>query len=461
MTTKTRPQQYTGAQIEELQQIAAEHLFMHAAQTNDWKGDLKIFVKGEGCWVTDIWGNRLLDAMAGLWYKAAGYGRKEIADAVYAQMMGIESPPASAVAVPTVQLAGKVAELYPDHHCRIFFVSGGSEAVETAVKMAKKYQQLNGKAGAFKVISRRYSYHGATAMAVSLGRTPAADPMGPEMPGAIHVTNWNSYRLPYDGNAKDVAIKCANEFETAIVHNGPETVAAMIAEPVSAAAGIHIPPAEYWQRLREIADKYNVVLIADEVITGFGRLGTYFGPENWDVLPDITVVAKALTSGYAPLGAAIATKKIADAFLGGEKETFRHLITFGGHPVATAAGVANLKIFEREDLVGNSRRMGTYLYEKLQDLKKHKVVGDIRGGLGLLAAVELVQDRASRKSFPKEAGLARKLPKMLYERKLVSFRAGDIISVCPPLSINKSEIDFLVGTLDDAIGKIEKELGAA
>ena len=459
MATATQHQQFTGEQIEELQQIAADHLFMHASQTNDWKGDLKLFVKGEGCWVTDIWGNRLLDGMAGLWYKAAGYGRKEIADAVYAQMMAIESPPAGSAAVPTVQLAGKVAELYPDHGCRIFFVSGGSEAVETAVKMAKKHQQLKGKGGAFKVISRRYSYHGATAMAVSLGRTPAADPMGPEMPGAVHVTNWNSYRMPFEGSPKDVAIRCANEFETVIQHNGPETVAAIIAEPVSASAGIQIPPAEYWQRLREIADKYDVVLIADEVITGFGRLGTYFGPENWGVQPDITTVAKALTSGYAPLGAAIATRKIADSFIGGEKETFRHLITFGGHPVAAAAGVANLKIFEREDLVGNSRRMGTYLYEKLQDLRKHPVVGDIRGGLGLLAAVELVQDRAAKKPFPKDAGLAKRLPKMLYERNLVSFRAGDIISICPPLSINKSEIDFLVATLDDAIGKLVKDLG--
>ena len=324
--------------------------------------------------------------------------------------------------------------------------------------MAKKYQIVNGKAGAYKVISRRYSYHGGTAMAVSLGGNPTADPMGPLMPGALHVTNWDSYRPAYEGDPVDVAIKCANEFETVIQHQGPQTVAAMIAEPVSAAAGIQIPPPEYWQRLREIADQYEVILIADEVITGFGRLGTWFGPMNWDVQPDITTVAKAITSGYAPLGAAIATKKVADSFIGTDAETFRHLITFGGHPVSSAAALANLEIFEREDLVSNSREMGEYLFGQLQRLREHEITGDIRGGLGLIAAVELVKDRDTKERFPASAGLAKKLPKLLYDRDLISFRAGDLISICPPLSINRDEIDFIVDALDDALGRISKEL---
>ena len=448
-----------GERIEELQQIAGDHLFMHAAQTNDWRGKLRIYVKGEGVWVEDVHGNRHLDAMAGLWFKAVGYGRKEIADAVYAQMMAIDSPPAGSSTITQIELAGRLAELYPDHNARSFFVTGGSEAVETAVKMAKKYSQLNGKGGAFKVISRRYSYHGGTAMAVSLGRNPAADPMGPEMPGALHVTNWNSYRLPFAGDPVDVAVKCANEFEEVIVHQGPETVAAIIAEPISAAYGVQVPPAEYWQRLREIADKYDVVLIADEVITGFGRTGEWFAPTNWGVQPDITAVAKAITSGYAPLGATIATKKIADAFVGGPDETFRHLITFGGHPAASAAALANLRIIEGEDLVGNSRRMGTYLYEGLQGLLSHKIVGDVRGGLGLLAAVELVSDRENKTPFPVEAGLAEKLPRLLFERNMVTFRAGNLISICPPLSINRDEIDFIVDAIDGALDAVEDELG--
>jgi adenosylmethionine-8-amino-7-oxononanoate aminotransferase len=451
----------SGERIEELQSIAGDHLFMHAQQIEDWRGSLKIFVKGEGAWVEDIEGNRVLDAMGGLWYKAAGYGRTEIADAMYEQLTGIETPPANSATPSQIELAGRIAALYHDKDARTFFLSGGSEAVETAVKMAKKYQALNGKAGAFKVISRRYSYHGATAMAVSLGRSPSADPCGPEMPGAIHVTNWDSYRLPFEGDTVDVAIRCADEFEVAIKHNGPETVAAMIAEPISAAAGIHIPPPEYWQRLREIADEYDVVLIADEVITGFGRTGEYFAPMNWDVEPDITTVAKSLTSGYSPLGATIATKNIADAFLGGPEEMFRHLVTFGGHPVSAAAALANLDIFEDEDLPGNSKRMGEYLYNQLQRLREHQIVGDVRGGLGLLAAVELVQDRDDRTPFPASAGLAKRLPPMLFDSGLVTFRAGDVIALCPPLVIDENEVDYIVDALDRALATVSRELGIA
>ena len=255
-----------------------------------------------------------------------------------------------------------------------------------------------------------------------------------------------------------IAIAAANEFEAAIVHAGPDTVAAMIAEPVSAATGIQIPPPEYWHRLREIADKHDVILIADEVITGFGRLGTWFGADAFGVKPDITAVAKALTSGYAPLGAAIATKRVADAFVGDDSKTFKHLITFGGHPVAAAAGIKNLEIMEREDLPGASARMGEYLLERLETLYEHPSVGDVRG-LGLLAAVELVKDRDSKEAFPATAELMSRLPKKLYDKKIVSFRAGDIIAMCPPLSISRDEVDFIVNALDETIGEVEAELG--
>ena len=453
-------QPYSGERIEELRQMAGEHLFMHAMQTKDWReGGLRIFVKGQGCWVTDIEGNRFLDMTSGLWYKSVGYGRHEIADAVREQMVNITSPPAGAAVIPTIELSAKVVEHYHDKHARVFFISGGSEAVETAVKMAKKYQALTGKPRAYKVISRRGSYHGATAMAVSLGRAPAADPMGPEMVGAVHVANYNYYRPPFEGKTpEEVGLRCANDFETAIVHQGPDTVAAMIAEPVSQMSGIHVPPPEYWQRLREIADKYDVVLIADEVITGFGRLGEWFGMMAFGVEPDISTVAKAITSGYAPLGAAIASRKVADAFMGGEDETFRHIITFGGLAASTAAALSNLAIYEREDLVGNSRRMGEYLSDRLQEMYEHPIVGDVRG-MGLLQAVELVADRETKESFPLEAGLATRLPALLTERGLTSFRAGNLISLCPPLCITKDEVDFMVSGIGSAIGAMEKELG--
>ena len=280
------------------------------------------------------------------------------------------------------------------------------------------------------------------------------------MPGAVHVPNIYTYRNSHAEDPIDNAIAAANEFEAAIVHNGPDTVAAMIAEPVSAATGIQIPPAEYWHRLREIADKYDVILIADEVITGFGRLGTWFGADAFGVKPDITAVAKALTSGYAPLGAAIATKRVADAFVGDDSKTFKHLITFGGHPVAAAAGIKNLEIMEREDLPGASARTGEYLLERLETLYEHPSVGDVRG-LGLLAAVELVKDRDSKEAFPDTAQLMARISKKLYDKKIVSFRAGDIISICPPLTISRDEVDFLVSALDETIGEVEAELGVA
>ena len=457
---KAKKSSFEDKDLESLKQIAAEHLFMHGVQINDWKNvGPQIFVKGEGCWVTDIEGNKYLDMMGGLWYKSVGYGRKKIADAVFQQMMTISSAPANSTTKSTILLSGKIAELYSDHDCRTFFVSGGSEAVETAVKMAKKYQMNSGKPRAYKIISRRNSYHGSTAMAASLGRSFSGDPMGPEMIGAIHVANYNAYRPPIPGNPtpEEISEWLIDELEHVIIQNDPDTVAAIIAEPVSASNGIHVPPKSYWEGLRRIADKYQVILISDEVIVGFGRLGEWFGAMCFGIQPDITTVAKGITSGYAPLGAVIATKKVADSFLGGQKEMFYHLITFGGHPIATAAANANLKIFEEENLINNSKKMGDYLYEKLQDLYKYSIVGDVRGGLGLLAAVEIVKNNETKEKFPPEIGLLKKMSKYLLDNGIISFRAGDVISICPPLSISKSEIDFMVDGIDLSIQKFVEE----
>ena len=296
---------FTGEDIENLNSIASDHLFMHAMQTNDWKKNgLQMYKSGKGCWVTDLEDNKFLDMMGGLWYKSSGYGQQEIADAVYKQISELSSPPAYSTTPSTVELSGEIASLYQDKKCRTFFTSGGSESVETAVKMAKKYQHLNGKPKAFKVISRRFSYHGSTAMAVSLGRASYSDPMGPEMIGTIYAPNFDSYRspIPGDPDIEEVSKWLIEELERIIIHNDPETIAAFIAEPVSTSAGIHLAPDSYWKGIRELTEKYNIVMIADEVITGFGRLGEWFGTMVWDVVPDITTTAKALTSGYVPLG---------------------------------------------------------------------------------------------------------------------------------------------------------------
>ncbi len=454
---------YSGEEIEELRSLAADHLFMHAMQTNDWiKGGLQMFVSGSGCWVNDVEGQKYLDMMGGLWYKSAGYGQQKIADAAYKQISDLSSPPAYSTTPSTVKLSAEIASLYQDKKCRTFFTSGGSESVETAVKMAKKYQQLNGKPKAFKIISRRFSYHGSTAMAVSLGRASYSDPMGPEMAGVVYVPHYDSYRPPIPGNPSpdEISEWLVKELETTIIHNDPDTVAAFIAEPVSTSSGIHLAPESYWQGIREITKKYRVLMIADEVVTGYGRLGEWFGTMVWDVKPDITATAKALTSGYIPLGAVIASEKVANAFIGGKKETFSHLLTFGGHPVATAAALANLEVMKEQQMVKNSKDMGTYLIEKLEDLREFKHVGDVRGGKGLLAVVELVKNKKSKEKFGDEIDLYSLMPNFLRDKGLLSYRAGDMISICPPLMINKDEVDFIVEGIKASIEDLESHLSS-
>ncbi len=455
----------TDQEIESLRKEALDHCWMHNRQVNELKepGALKIMVEGKGCWVTDATGKRYFDALSGLWVKAAGYGRKEIADAVYEAMQGITFNPRDTVNPYTIKLSAKLASLVPDKESRVFLVSGGSEAVETAVKMAKKYHKNKGEPTRYKVISRVGSYHGATHLCMSLGGGGVAFPTdyGPLMPGSVRVTQPLHYRCHFCKDQAECTLECARDVERAIETEGPETVAAVIGEPISAAAGMAVPHPEYWPTLRAICDKYGVLLIVDEVITGFGRTGKMFASEHWDLQPDIITVAKALTSGYLPIGAAIARKSVADAFIGGESETFRHLITFGANPVSAAAALANLEIFEKEDLVGNSAQMGAYLNQQLQTLYEHPSVGDIRHAQGLLFGIDLVKDRRTREKFPKEAEMRKRVTRLMHKHGLFLLIAGDVIELAPPLCITKDEVDHLVRQVTAVIGDLEKELGVA
>ena len=449
----------TGEEIEELKQLGATHFWPHARMAGDMSEEtgVQLVSKAEGVWVEEAGGKRWSDMVSGMWLKNIGHGRKEIADAVYEQMTDIAYSPGGTVSPATVKLAAKVASLAPDKDSRVYFVSGGSEAVETALKMAKNYQVNRGERNRWKVISRKESYHGATHATMALGASAfhSMDNYGPPMPGNIHVSQVNEYRRIYCRDRGGCNLECAREVDRAIVHEGPSTVAAFIGEPISVPPGVHIPNPEYWPTIRAICDKYGVVFIADEVITGFGRTGKMFAAEHWDIKPDIITVAKALTSGYQPIGAAIASKEVADAFIGGEDATIHHLLTFGGNPAACAAGLANLEIMENEGMVENSANMGDYLYEELQTLYEHRIVGDVRGGMGLLCGVELVKDRDTRESFPKDAGLAKKLNGIMAKRGLQGMRLGDNIMLAPPLCITKDEVDYLVKELDDAIDELE------
>ena len=443
-----------GEEIEELKSHSEAHFWPHgrlAGQVSPLRS-IKFVNDAKGVWVGDVEGNKWIDVLSGLWLKNVGYGRDEIIEAVYNQMKEITFSPISTVSPVTVKLAAKIASLSPDKQSRVYFVSGGSEAVETALKMAKNYHLNNGDSNKWKIISRRGSYHGSTHACMSLGGAVASATynFGPPMPGNIHISQPNTCSENENCN-----LQCAYELDKVIEHEGASTVAAFIGEPISAAAGIHIPHPDYWPTIRDICNKHNVLLICDEVITGFGRTGKMFATEHWGIKPDIFTIAKGLTSGYLPIGATVASKKISDAFIGDEDLAFKHLITFGGNPASSAAGLANIKIMETENMVENSAKMGDYLYEKLHSLYNHEIVGDIRGGKGLIAAVELVKNRDTKEKFSKDSDLVSKLESLMSENQLLG-RAADIIPIAPPLCINEEEVDYLVGKLDIIIDQLSK-----
>tara|TARA_Y100001960_G_scaffold21637_2_gene18928 strand:- start:1548 stop:2918 length:1371 start_codon:yes stop_codon:yes gene_type:complete len=450
----------TGEEIEEIKGNAQDHFWPHSRPAGDISEDvgLKVVKSAKGIWVEDANGDQYLDLISGMFLKAIGHGRKEIAAAVYEQMTDISYSPGGTVTPATAELSAKVASLAPDKQSRIYFVSGGSEAVETAVKMAKQYHFNNGDAARWKVLSRKGSYHGATHMCMSMGQAGPSQ-IGPLMPGNIHVSQHNNYRGVCNDGEGNCNLQCVKDIESAIQHEGPRTIAAFIGEPITQAGGTHIPHPDYWPMIRETCDKHGIIMICDEVITGFGRTGKMFATEHWDIKPDITTVAKQLTSGYMPIGAAIASKKIADAFIGDEDRTFRHLITFGGNPASCAAGIANLKIMEKEGMVENSAKMGTYLYDQLQKLYEHSIVGNVRGGLGLMGAIEIVKDRVTKEIFPKESKLAAKVTRIMRQHHVLGNlgRAGEI-AIAPPLCITKDEVDDLVDRLDSVITNIEEDI---
>ncbi len=452
------------ADIDRARADAEAHFWPHSQQAGNVSKEngLQLVARGQGVWVEDTDGERWFDTLSGLWLVNIGHGRREIADAVYKQMLELAFSPNDTVSPVTAALSAKLAELSNDANARVYYVSGGSEANETALKIAKNYHHLNGEPNRWKVISRRGSYHGATLACTSLGRggpgggsVPAQ--FGPLVPGNIHVAQPAQYRCHLCQRDGACSLACADDLEQAIVHEGPSTVAAFIGEPISAAAGIHMPHPDYWPRVREICDKYGVVMIADEVITGFGRTGKMFALEHWGVKPDIRTVAKALTSGYVPIGAAIVSGNIADAFIGEDNTTFQHLITFGGNPTSCAAALANLEIMENENMAARSAEMGDYLYERLQVLRKHPIVGDVRGGKGLLCALELVKDRDRREQFPKDIKLDRLAVEAMRAERMLG-RAGHIIPIAPPLCISREEIDEAVDRLDRVVAALGERL---
>jgi adenosylmethionine-8-amino-7-oxononanoate aminotransferase len=428
---------------------ARDHLWMHFTRMSTYaNSNVPVIVRGEGPYIYDDKGKRYLDGLAGLFVVQAGHGREELAEAAAKQAKDLAFFPLWSYAHPkAVELAERLAHLAPGDLNRIFFTTGGGEAVESAWKVAKQYFKLTGKPMKHKVISRAIAYHGTPQGALSITGIPAAKAMfEPLVPGAHKVPNTNFYRAPEHGDDLEAfGLWAANRIEEAIEFEGPETVAAVFLEPVQNSGGCFPPPPGYFARVREICDKHDVLLVSDEVICAFGRLGHYFGSSRFGYQPDIITCAKGMTSGYSPIGAMIASDRIMEPFLHGDT-TFAHGYTFGGHPVSSAVALANLDIFEREGLnqhvldnTGAFRRT----LEKLTDLP---IVGDVRGD-GYFFGIELVKDKATRETFDDDESerlLRGFLSKALFDAGLycrADDRGDPVIQLSPPLVCDQSHFD--------------------
>jgi adenosylmethionine-8-amino-7-oxononanoate aminotransferase len=448
--------------IEELQRAARDHLWLHFTRMGG--DDAPIIVRGEGCYLEDAQGNRYLDALAGLFAVQVGYSYgEEMGQAALDQMRELPFYTNWSYAHPrAIELAHEVARLAPGDLNRVFFVSGGSEAVESAWKLARQYHAARGERR-WKAVSRQVAYHGTTMGALSINGIPSLRaPFEPLVPEVVHVRNTNRYHRPPEETEEEFTALLLDDLDSAIQGAGPESVAMVIMEPVQNAGGAFTPPAGYWQGVREICDRYGILLCADEVITGFGRLGSWFGSERYDIRPDLVTCAKGLSSAYASIGAVVAADHVVEPFLSGAA-MYTHGITFGGHPVQAAIALKNLEIMQRERIVENVRDNADAFRSTLEQLLDLPIVGDVRG-TGFFYAVELVKDKETRETFTDdecETLLRGFLSPRLFERGLIC-RADDrgdpVIQISPPLIATQKEFDTIAGTLGDVLSEAWQRL---
>src|SRR5438034_5795069 len=443
----------------DLQRAAREHLWLHFTRMSGYRDtDVPIIVRGDGCYLEDINGKRYLDALAGLFSVNIGYGYgEEIGEAAAAKMGELPFYTNWGYAHPrAIELASEVASLTPGDLNRLFFVSGGSEAVESAWKLARQYYTARGDGRRWKAVSRHIAYHGTTMGALSINGIPdLRTPFEPLVPEVLHVRNTNRYHRPPEESEAEFTAFLLDELEQTIEATGPETVCMVIMEPVQNAGGAFTPPEGYWKGVRELCDRYEILLCADEVITGFGRLGAWFGSERYDIKPDLVTCAKGLSSAYASVGAVIATDKVMEPFLAGQR-MYSHGITFGGHPVQAAIALKNLGIMQREKIVEHVQEQQDAVRAQLAQLLELPIVGDLRG-TGFFYALELVKDKETRETFSDdecERLLRGFLTPRMFEAGLIC-RADDrgdpVIQISPPLIAGKAEFDELVGILGEVL----------
>lgn len=425
-----------------------KHLWIHTTQQDELNQDdaLLVIKSGEGIYLTDSKDRQYIDLMSGLWVVAVGHGRRKLADVASEQMSKMSfANPFSYATEPAIDLATRLAEITPDGIERAFFVNSGSEAVEAALRMAKQWHHNRGEGKKYKVLSRIGSYHGTTYAAMSVNHSSYMNkaPFEPMMPGAIKVPS----------------VLDASFIEQVIKDEKPETIAAFIAEPISTANGSHVPDPSYWQRLRELCDEHNIVLIADEVINGFGRTGKWFAMEHFGVSPDIMTVAKQLSSGYAPIAAALASEKISEGFRGDASKALVGGSTWGAHPVSCAVALANLDIIADEGLVENSERTGAYIASQLEELQKRHstIVSDTRG-IGLMQIVDLKRNVEAGEEFMLDDEIGKVVSQAMRDNGLLA-RGGASIQIAPPLVTNREEADEIVDSLDQVLDTVESTYG--
>jgi adenosylmethionine-8-amino-7-oxononanoate aminotransferase len=444
----------------DIQEAAKRNLWLHFTRMSAYAdGEVPVIVRGSGAYVYDQHGKQYLDGLSGLFVSQVGHGRAEIAEAGARQAAELAYFPLWSYAHPkAVELAARLADMAPGDLNRVFFTTSGSEAVESAWKLAKQYFKLTGEPGRYKVLSRELAYHGTSMGALAItGLADIKHPFEPLPAGGVRVPNTNFYRAPdfLAGDEEQFGEWAAEEIERAILREGPSSVAAIYLEPVQNSGGCFPPPPGYFQRVREICDQYGVLLVSDEVICAFGRLGYYFGSERYGYQPDIITFAKGVTSGYSPLGGMMVSDRLMEPFTAGTA-TFLHGITFAGHPVSSAVALANLDIFEKEDLLGNVRANEGAFRATLEKLYDLPIVGDVRGA-GYFYGIEMVKDKVTRETFSDDESerlLRGFLSQALFDAGLVC-RADDrgdpVIQLSPPLICGQEHFDEIERILREVL----------
>ena len=435
----------------------------------EWRKTLPMIDRGEGIYLYDRNGKKYLDGSGGPAVINIGHGVKEVIEAMMEQARKVCFPYVGHfVSEAQIELSEKVIDFAPPGMSRVYFVSGGSEATEIALKIARQYQLARGETSRVKIIGRWQGYHGATIGALSVsGHTSRRNDYQPYLLNFPHISPSYCYRCPFDKTYPECGMACAHELEKAIKQEGQNHIAAFIAEPfVGNSLGAVLPPPEYFPIIREICDRYGILFIADEVITGFGRTGKNFGIDHWNVIPDVVITGKGTGSGYTPLGAVIVHQKVYEAFEKSKRPSFFMGYTYSGNPLSCAAGLAVLRYIEKNRLVERSAQMGKYLFERFARMKELPMVGDIRGK-GLLLGIELVQDKERKTPFPRSQKVAETLTDRAFQNGLILMSgagtadgvSGDHTVVSPPFIITEKEIDELAGLLEKSIREVYAQIG--